>query len=540
MRTVLVFLSLWAGLFAWVPPAAGHAALVNSSPPSGAMLDQAPDHVLLQFNEPVSALVVRLLRPDGEVTELAGEPAPPNGLSLSLPSLHEKGAYALSWRVVSTDGHPVGGSVMFSLGAQDAAAHTIQEADWARDGAIWLVRWFSYGLWILGAGLAVAQVHSRCVRGRTRVGTARCVLWAGAVSVLLNAGLWGVDALDAPLAALFSIPVWRAAAASSLMPSWVSALLAVACAAWVWRVRSQAAAGVLAILCVVLLGASWAWTGHASAAPPTWLSMPSVWLHTMAVVLWIGVLWPLAVSLEGRVDVSLLQRFSRLIPWVLLVLLATGGVLAWLQLDGIASLWQTPYGRILLIKLCVVASLLGLGAYNRYRLTAGVLKGEPALKAALRRTIRSECALAIVVLGLVALWRFTPPPRAFALPPPLEAVSTHIHGETIMAQLTLVPALLDQAGSGAMSSGVRPPLQIELSGADGLPLQAQEVSIAFSNPQAGIEPLVFSAITQSQGRWQVPVLHLPHQARWQVRIDVLVSDFERRSLDAEVQMDDKP
>lgn len=539
MRTVLAFLSLWAGLFAWVPPAAGHAALVNSSPPSGAVLDQAPAHVLLQFNEPVSALMLRLLRPDGEVTELAGEPVPPNGLSLSLPSLHEKGAYALSWRVVSTDGHPVGGSVVFSLGAQDAAAHAIQEADWARDGAIWFVRWLSYGLWILGAGLAVAQVYSRCVRGCTHVGMARCVLWAGAVLVLLNAGLWGVDALDAPLAALFSVPVWRAAAASSLIPSWVSVLLAVACAAWVWRVRSQAAAGMLAILCVVMLGASWAWTGHASAAPPTWLSMPSVWLHTMAVVLWIGVLWPLAVSLEDGEDVSLLQRFSRFIPWVLLVLLATGGVLAWLQLDGIASLWQTPYGRILLAKLCVVASLLGLGAYNRYRLTTGVLKGDPALKAALRRAIRFECALAIGVLGLVALWRFTPPPRALAVPP-LETISTHIHTATMMAQLTLVPALLDQTGSGAMSSGVRPPLQIELSGADGLPLQAQEVSIAFSSPEAGIEPLVFSAIAQSQGRWQVPVLHLPHQARWQVRIDVLVSDFERRSVEEEVHMDGKP
>ncbi len=529
MRSVLAFLSLWAGLFAWIPPAAGHAALVNSSPPSGAVLDQVPDHVLLQFNEPVSALVIRLLKPDGQVAELTGLPAVLNGLSLSLPPLEEEGTYALSWRVVSADGHPIGGSVVFSVGVQAAAAGLGDGADWIRNAVIWLARWLGYGLLILGAGLTVSRLPSRSVRGRSRM--AFRVLLLGAAMVVFNAGLWGVDALDLPLSAVLSAAVWQAAAASSLMFSWVLALLALVCAAWAWRVRSQAAAGLLAIGCVVMLGGSWALTGHASAAPPSWLSMPSVWLHTVAVVLWIGVLWPLAVSLKDSQDVSLLGRFSRGIPWVLLVLLATGTVLAYLQLEGIASLWQTPYGRILSAKLGVVSLLLGLGAYNRYRLTAGVLKGETASRIALRRTIRLECVLALLVLGLVALWRFTPPPRALAVPTAPEVVSTHIHTSAVMAELSLAPSLLDQHSPGA-----RAPLQLDLSGPDGLPLRAQEVDIAFSSPEAGIEPLIFSAKAQGQGRWQVPVLHLPRQARWQVRIDILVSDFERLRLETDVQL----
>src|SRR5699024_10290328 len=100
------------------------------------------------------------------------------------------------------------------------------------------------------------------------------------------------------------------------------------------------------------------------------------------------------------------------IPWVLVALIVSGAVLALLQFDDPRSLVSTPYGWVLVGKLVLVALLLALGSVNRYRLTAGVLRGQSGCRTRMRRVIMCEVVLVVLVLVLVALWRFTPPPRS--------------------------------------------------------------------------------------------------------------------------------
>ena len=60
-------------LLAALAPAAeafAHASLIRSEPTDRAVVPQAPSTLVLTFNEPVSPLVVRLVRPTGEATEL--------------------------------------------------------------------------------------------------------------------------------------------------------------------------------------------------------------------------------------------------------------------------------------------------------------------------------------------------------------------------------------------------------------------------------------------------------------------------------------
>ena len=103
-------------------PAAAHAQLVAAEPAEGAVLPSAPQTVVLTFDEPVTPLVFRWLGPDGAVRELAARsegrrvlvPVPPVG----------RGSQLLSWRVVSSDGHPVGGACSFAIGASSATAVT--------------------------------------------------------------------------------------------------------------------------------------------------------------------------------------------------------------------------------------------------------------------------------------------------------------------------------------------------------------------------------------------------------------------------------
>ncbi|TIN32066.1 MAG: copper resistance protein CopC, partial [Mesorhizobium sp.] len=95
-----------------------HAALVTTEPTDGAVLAQSP---ALTFSEPVSPLVLTLVRPDGTPVPLTSFRINGQTLDIDNPQRLGSGTHVLSWRVISADGHPVGGSVLFSIGAPGAA-----------------------------------------------------------------------------------------------------------------------------------------------------------------------------------------------------------------------------------------------------------------------------------------------------------------------------------------------------------------------------------------------------------------------------------
>jgi copper transport protein len=220
-----------------------------------------------------------------------------------------------------------------------------------------------------------------------------------------------------------------------------------------------------------------------------------------------------------------LLRFSRVIPWVLAVLLISGATLATLQLDAPESLWSTDYGRILSAKLLLVLLLLGVAALNRYALTARVQRGDRDAKRWMQRLIGAELLLVLLVFALAAAWRFTPPPRALAAQSPAP-VSAHLHVPRAMVDLTLTP-----------QPGRRLSAHLSLHSGELGALDAQEVSLQFSNPTLGIEPLRRDAHRGAErGAWLVEAFALPAPGRWRVRIDVLISDFERIELEKDIDI----
>jgi copper transport protein len=143
VRAVVRALALFALGLGLIWPAAGafaHASLVMSEPADGAVLRAAPTVVTLHFNEPVSPIVVSLVDAGGvRHSNLA---VTPRGeiLAVGLPSGLPAGTQTLSYRVISADGHTVGGVVAFSVGMPGGAASAAIE-DVARAIAIWTIRW---------------------------------------------------------------------------------------------------------------------------------------------------------------------------------------------------------------------------------------------------------------------------------------------------------------------------------------------------------------------------------------------------------------
>jgi copper transport protein len=522
-----LLLALFASL-AQAPAAWAHASLLASDPPDGVTLADPPAHLKLTFNEPVSPLVLRLIGPTGAALTPAFR-AENSTLTIAPPPL-QRGSYVLSWRVISADGHPVGGAVMFSVGAPSISpAVGTLDTDPAVAAAIWGARLLLYlGLFVGVGGAAFIGLiaQTRPLPGRTEGWIAGAII-GGLIASGLSLGLQGLDALALPLSQLWQPDVWMSGLATSY--GWTAA--AAGAALLLGFAAMRAAKPRLAFLCALCAltgtGLALAASGHAATVEPQLVSRPVVFLHGVCIAFWIGSLMPLAaiVRASGR-GAGELARFSRLIPIPLAVLVATGCYLAWGQLDRPDALWTTRYGEVLSGKLAFVLILLGLAVANRYVLVPRLKSRQPGAARPLALSIASEQVIALAILGTVALWRFTPPPRALIA---AEPASIHFHGGKAMAQIAVEPV----RARGA---------QVDIEVLDGTfhPLAAKEVTISLSNATAGIEPVRRNAVSAGTPNWRIDDLRIPLAGRWTLRVDILINDFEKETLEDDVLLPRAP
>lgn len=509
-------LALLAGWF-WcclTAAAMAHAALTGASPADNAVLDAAPKTLSLSFSEPVSPLVLRLVLPSGVASPLRDFVLRDRTVEITPPAGLENGTYVLTWRVVSEDGHPVSGSTIFSIGTPSASPPSAGDGvDWLVRAALWLARTGLYiGLFLgIGSTFVIRWLIPAGQGGRRIAGAAMAI---GLAATLVSAGLQGLDALGRPLSNIIDPSVWRAGLGTSF--GWTVAVLSaaflVALAGLRWNAVGRAASAV-----ALLAGsAALALSGHASAASPQWMMRPAVFLHALTIALWVGSLVPLACASREGADAGrrALDRFARLVPCAVAVLVVAGVLLAVVQVEHPAALLSTAYGKVLLIKLALVLVLFAIVAINRWALTGPAHAGEARAMRRLSRMVVLETLVVLAILAVAATWRFTPPPRALAVAaaPP---VSIHIHSAKAMAEVTINPA---RAGPVDVSAVILAP--------DFSPMEAKEVAFVFSNPNAGVEPLRRKASLSPDGLWRAEATVLPLPGQWRLRVDVLISDFE--------------
>jgi copper transport protein len=519
--------ALVAGLavLAAASAANAHASLVRSEPADRAVVVQPPAALKLTFNEPVSPLALRLVRPTGEITELKGMPALDGAtIVVTLPSDLSPGTHLLSWRVISADSHPVGGALTFSIGQPTAAPESPQaSADLSLRAAIWLARLALYIGLFVGVGGAffvtwVAIVRNSGLARHATIGALGCGLAAAAVSM----GLHGVDVLGVLPRDIREPSVWATGLASAY-----GVTLCIAIAAMTLGLVATATEGTNARWCSALglggVGVALAASGHAATAGPELLTRLAVFLHGVTVAFWLGALLPLAATLHDRSGLSDLKRFSKAIPWPLFALVGSGVLLAIVQVRQIEGLWTTAYGVVLCCKLVAIGLLLALASKNRW-LTPRVIAGDAGAARRLVRSIVAEAVIVMVILGLVSSWRFTPPPRAL-LVASRQPIHAHIHTGKAMADLQI-------EGSGHASQR----MTLTLLDEQFAPLTAKEVTLILSRPDLGIEPLRFAAAQMDVAMWQIDGIRLPISGRWNVRIEVLINDFEKTAIEDEIDL----
>jgi copper transport protein len=515
--------------FAPVSPARAHASLVKAVPADGAVLPLVPPALTLTFNEPVSPLAIRLIAPDGVPVTPAAVVAENATVTITPPPGLQQGTHVLSWRVISADGHPVGGALIFSIGApsqastagaDDIADHNVRAALWAAKLVIYVGLFVGIGGAFFRAWIGDPAAHAASV-------WIAAIIIAGLIALPVSVGLQGLDALGLPLSGLTQKTAWAAGLETSYGSTAIVAAGALFAGLFAMAATSPPVAGGLSLLGLAGLGVALTLSGHASTATPRLASRAAVLVHALAVAFWIGALLPLCATVrasaaDGSPAAVAFKRFSRAIAPVLALLMLSGLWLAVVQLGRIDALWSTAYGQVLAGKLACVALLLGLGAANRYRLVPKFERRGAVAARPLATVIAVELALALMIFALVALWRFTPPPRALVSDAP---IALHLHGDKAMAEIEIVRA----ADAPARAS------VLVLDGAF-QPLAAKEVTLVLANPAAGIEPLRLHATPAGDNRWAIDALRIPVAGRWNLEVEILVSDFDKVRLEETVAL----
>jgi copper transport protein len=226
----------------------------------------------------------------------------------------------------------------------------------------------------------------------------------------------------------------------------------------------------------------------------------------------------------GDVARRMLARFSAAILPNVGILAVAGIILGVVQVGHLEALWTTAYGQVFIAKLSLVLLLFTLAAINRFSLTPAYRQRKPAAAREFARSVRMEIVLVCAILAVAALWRFTPPPRSLA-GLATAPVNVHMHTDKAIVELSIT-----QGRAGPVSAS------LQVVSGDFAPLEPKEVTLALSNPAAGVEPIRRSAALVQPGTWIVKDLVLMPPGKWSVRVDLLISDFEVRMVQGAVEL----
>lgn len=393
-------------LLCLAPAAAlAHPAFVGSAPAPGARVARPPQSIAMTFSEPLEGrfshaslvrvkdgapLPVRVRVDRRRLTLLPAAPLP-------------RGAYRVEWHVVSgADGHPLEGRLSFGLRAAAAGGRAeVQQSplaggDWVRV----LARGLLYGTLLLFAGalmlelllggrppwpapsaLAAAvgvEALDRVERRHRRVVLDSGLLAAAAAVLAAVTDAAGAGGLSAQGAADFLLTSDPGRARLYVV---LFVVLAVAGARA--RLRVAALPALLALGAVAL-------SGHAAAASPRAVAVIADWIHLAAAAVWLGGIVVLALvwgaSLRRRppevrtaLARTVLARFARVALPAFAVVVATGLVSALIELGHPSALWQTGYGRVLLVKIVLVAAIAVVSRPRAFRLRPRLPAAQPAL-----------------------------------------------------------------------------------------------------------------------------------------------------------------
>ncbi|MDR7251301.1 copper transport protein [Nocardioides sp. BE266] len=517
-------------------PASAHATLIGTDPVEGAVLDTAPDDVTFTFNESVIGVPAGIRVFDATGEEVASSATVRDAeLVVHLDEEVDEGTLVVVWRLVSEDGHPIGGSLTFSVGAPSDVVDvptTSADADTTAPLPLSVVRWLGYLGLLVATGAAIFAVLF-LPAGRDADGSRRRLRAAVRPAAGLAALGW---LLAVPLVALYQLGVgasalgdgstWSALAPMEyVVPAAVVAGLVLVALALPVREPDGARRALVLAGCVVALAAP-AFTGHTRAASPEALVVAVDVLHLVAGAVWLGGLVAVALvlaDLAARDDSGAvaLSRFSTCASAVLAVLLVTGTLGAWRIAGSWGALLDTGYGGLLLVKFLLVLVAVAIAAWNRFSLLPGLRDASRRRErrdaaGLLVRTTLAEAGVLVAVLLVTGFLVDRSPEVAVAADassPGAASAGESVELGELTGEVTLEPVAVGPTT-----------VTIELTDDAGRPAEGFEAP-RLSLSTDGVDLGAVSLSNQGPGVYSGDVV-IPTAGAWEVQVSLRTTEFD--------------
>ncbi|MEV8473772.1 copper resistance protein CopC [Streptomyces sp. NPDC051173] len=578
--------------------ASAHAALTATDPADGSVVPAAPQRVRLTFSEGVllNADSLRVLDPRGARVD-EGRPAHVDGKSdtagVGLRSGLSDGTYTVAWQAVSADSHPVAGAFTFSIGAPSKTAAKVATAkiDPTVDTLYGIGRYAAYAGFVLLVGGCVFAGVCRSSRAVQRIAVGGWIaLFVSTAALILLRGAYTTGKGPGAVVELSLISDVLATKPGAAL---LSRLLLLSAAAVFLAVlfgsytredddrspgeRRDLAYGLAIGGAVVAIGlaATWAMAEHASVGLQSWLAMPVDVAHLLGVAAWLGGLAALLATLwtGEAVPRAAVRRFSTIAFTSVCVLVATGLYQSWRQVGSWGALTGTEYGRLLLIKVGLVAVLVGTAYFSRRwtgRLTdraeprkpkatakaprksdasperaAQLARQQAALakaagqrrrdadegRSGLRRSVLAETAVAVVLLAVTTLLTGTQPGRAET--EQKEAARSASPANAVPAEVKIPYDTGGTNGRGTATVRIAPArsgastVGVTVTDPTGRAVEVPELDVSFTQAERKIGPLRATLKHIAPGRWEATAFQLPMAGEWQLTLTVRTSDIDQ-------------
>lgn len=407
-------------LVAGAAAADAHALVETSSPADGATVDSPPAQVSIEFSEGVRVPVgsVRVVDSDGDRVDDGEIVADGSEVTVGLRDDLPDGTYTSAFRVISADGHPIRGGLVFAIGEADPGEGVAFDDILGSGDTTWEViaagaRFATYLATFIAAGGATFLVlvdRGEADRRRAiRLVTVAAAI--GAAAALLVVVAQSALATGLGITSFTKEGVLEEVLADGLGTATAMALLGLAGVVVGVRLTGPARS-VVSLTAALLATASFAATGHTRNTEPTWLAVPADAVHAVVAAIWVGgivLLIPnlrrLTTARDAGSAARVLARFSTMAGVAVALLVVSGSVLAWGEIRAMRGL-ATTYGAVFATKIAIVVVVGLIAAWNRWRLLPEVEddseagQRDRALRT-FRRTVRAE------VIGLVAILAVT-------------------------------------------------------------------------------------------------------------------------------------
>jgi copper transport protein len=572
-RAVLLSCAAAAALCLALPAgASAHAQLEETIPERGAVVKHEPPAVIFRFDEPVEGNfgAVRVYDAGGSRVD-EGDAFHPNGegpkLGVHLEPGLPDGSYTATYRVISADGHIVSSGFVFSIGkAGRAPRETVAElTSGSSTGEVTqitfgIARGSQYAATALGVGgllfLALCWLPALAPGGEPwRLASAsfvsrlrRVLILAAAIGAL--SAVAGIVLEGAEAAGISGFSALKEQIVRETLETKFGSVWGFGAIAWVTFGilvallvrrgsggsigRARIAAAAVPLLYVVLVPAL---SGHGSTQSPVALLFPVNVVHVAAMAAWLGGLATLLVvaprgtrELEpedrGQLLAGALTRFSQIALVAATAILLTGLIQAYAYVRHLDDLLTTSYGLAVTIKLVLFLAVIGFGAHNRRRSVPGLnrlaARGESPGRVGLmlRRAVRAEVALLVVVLGVTA--------ALASYAPPVTAQGGPFSSEEIVGPIQLEMSV-EPASVGANE------IHIYLFDArSGVPYtKVKQFQVSAALPEENIS-LPLQPQLSGPGHYTIPDALFSAKGTWKVELTMRVSAFDQFEKTVEV------